>query len=448
MATPAVQQFHNDNMRQERERVLLRIANGTKASSPNVISIRQSHPTYKGLPDNSTGSRTMPFFASKDESHCPIEEKIRMRGGVLHTKAGKEYGYEILKRRARDDINQRAAVEGLPPTPAPLTELSEEESKSLELDQLLNALNDAIATGDVRAINQSINITLLPRLMVALAPTFSGAKLGALESFISDMWDKLATQYQPNGRNMESINAEITEDLAAEGVVGDAFDLQLRTRKRKAQKEAVKDFERNKASIARIANLLTDTLAFIKALAKALSRGLEGKSLRTFIVAAAKEAFKMGRTAANRYIEVGYEASPVQRAEMAGAFAGQDEFPENDEFLSMGGVPSSRATTVFDDEEAGERKEVEEEDDDDDDDDDDEAPGGAAAGEPRFTMMYKIGDKYYDMSQGANYEEWAALRPEVGNARKAFDAMTRGRLQAGDTKEQAMAYVIQRKSNA
>lgn len=373
MATPAVQQFHNDNMRQERERVLLRIANGTKASSPQIISFRQSHPTYRGVPDNSLGSKTMPFFASKDESQCPLEDKLRMRGGVLHTKAGKEYGYEILKRRARDDINQRAAAEGLPPTPAPLTELSEEESKSLELDQLLNALSDAIATGDIRAINQSINVTLLPRLMVALAPTFSGAKLGALESFISNMWDKLVTQYEPNGRNMDAIIAEINEDLAAEGATGDAFALQQRTRVRKAQREAAKDFDRNKASIVRIANLLTDAIAFIKALAKANSKGLEGKSLRTFIVAAAKELFKMGRTAANRFIDVGFEANPVRRAEMAGAFAGQDG---DDDFLSMAGVPSSRATTMADeDEEAGERKEVEEED---DDEEDDEAPGGAA----------------------------------------------------------------------
>ena len=428
MATPAVQQFHNDNMRQERERVLLRIANGTKASSPKVIGVRQSHPTYKGLPDNSTGSKTMPFFANKDESHCPIEEKIRMRGGVLHTKAGKEYGYEILKRRARDDINQRAAVEGLPPTPAPLTELSEEEQKSLELDQLLNALDDAIETGDVRAINQAINITLLPRLLVALAPTFSGNKLGSLESFIGSMKGKLLAQFEYNGRNMEAIQEEIASDLMEEGnFEADSAAFTGEFQRRLAQRQRGMEVDK---SVVRIYNLLVDCLLFIKFLAEALSRGLEGKSLRSFIVAAAKEAFKMNRKDANRFIEVGFEAAPVDRAELAGAFAGQQE------------PNMARVEEIPFGEEEGdafvERADGEEE----------EAPGGAAAGEPRFFVMYKIGDTYYDMSQGANYEEWVALRPPVGNARKAFDAMTRGRLQAGDTKEQAMAYVIQRKSNA
>jgi hypothetical protein len=188
------------------------------------------------------------------------------------------------------------------------------------------------------------------------------------------MTSKLLAQYEPNGRNMPAIIAEINQDLAAEGITGSQYEREFDARVAAAQRAAEARLDK---SIVRIYNLLTDTRIFIKFLAEAVSRGLEGKSLRTFIVAAAKEAFKMNRKDANRFIEVGFEAEPVQRAEMAGAFAGQDEFPENDEFLSMAGVPSSRATTVFDDEEAGERKEVEEEDD--DEEEEEEAPGGAAA---------------------------------------------------------------------
>lgn len=312
MATPAVQQFHNDNMRQERERVLLRIANGTKASNNLAIGNRMAHPSYKGLPDNSTGSKTMPFFAAKDESQCPIEDKIRMRGGVLHTKAGKEFGYKLLKRRAEDDINIRAAAEGLPPSLAAPTELSQEEQKSLELDLLLNTLDDAIESGDVRSLNTAIDIRLLPRLLVALAFKFDGKKLAALESFIGDLRMKLLNQFVYNGRNQEAIEAqdeEAQEAMEAQMVYQPQY--------------VINAVQATNATVTRIYNLLVDASMFIKYLSEAISRGLEGPAYVRFLVIAAKEAFKMNRKEAIRQLQVGYEGAPIETVATAGRFAGQ-----------------------------------------------------------------------------------------------------------------------------
>jgi hypothetical protein len=172
MASPAVIGFHNSQMAQERQRVALRIANGTKASSNLIIGARMQHPTYKGLIDNSTGSKTRPFFAMKDESDVRLEDKVRMRGGVLSTDAGMQFAKAILKRRAVDMKNQRLAADGLPIQPSPLIELDESESKSLELNNILDAIADAAQAGATYGLPLS-EVSKIPRLFIALSPTFS-----------------------------------------------------------------------------------------------------------------------------------------------------------------------------------------------------------------------------------------------------------------------------------
>jgi hypothetical protein len=176
MATQESYDWHLQKRLEAQRRVALIIQNGTKASSSDVIAKRMMNPSYKGLPDNSTGSKNRPFFAMKDESHVPLEAKIAARGGVLHTKVGKEYGYEILKRRAVDTKAQELAKEGIPPPEEPLLTLSEEESKTLEFNNILQTISDAVE-GD------EVSVALLPelrngtRLMITLSPTFSSADL-------------------------------------------------------------------------------------------------------------------------------------------------------------------------------------------------------------------------------------------------------------------------------
>ena len=88
MATLPVINFHNEKMAQERARVMLRIANGTKSDSSALIARRMLNRTYQGVPDNSTGSRNMPFFATKNELNTPLEAKISARGGMVPRQPG------------------------------------------------------------------------------------------------------------------------------------------------------------------------------------------------------------------------------------------------------------------------------------------------------------------------------------------------------------------------
>jgi hypothetical protein len=195
MASPATIDFHNAKMAQERARVALRIANGTKASSPNIISYRHSHPSFKGLPDNSTGSRNQPFFAMKDESQVSLEDKLAarmMRGGVLSTDAGQKYAKSILKRRAIDTTNEDLAREGLPVQPPPLLELDEVESRSLELNNIIDAIDDSLNAGTAFAIPLS-EVSKLPRLLIALSPSFDERKVTALIDVLDDLFQRAST---------------------------------------------------------------------------------------------------------------------------------------------------------------------------------------------------------------------------------------------------------------
>lgn len=432
MSVPEVQQFHNDKMKQERERVLLRIANGTKASSPQIISFRHSHPSYEGLPDNSTGSRTMPFFANKDESQCPLEEKIKMRGGTLTSPAGREYARKILLRRAQDDTNQRAAAEGLPRAPPPLMEFSETEQKSLELDQLLNALDDAIDTNDINAINTAINVNQLPKLLITLSPTLTAKQvrftsaaqgtpdMGDLIQFIDNMKKKMENQFFYNGRNQEAIEDEISRDIledADEDADEDELNAEFNRR--------FIALKQKKGSVPRIYALLEDCLIFLKFLASAVAKNLEGKELRTFIGIAAREAFKLNRKEIARNLSVGNQLvegtppAPVRRT----AAAAEEARPPP--LIQVIGEEAPGGAAAAEEEE-------------------EEAPVAAAAPAKRWGT-YTIDGTVLNMTNEANYQEFRALR-ESANAqeRRNIDAMTRGRIQAGLTKEAAMAYTLER----
>jgi hypothetical protein len=195
MASPITQGFHAQQMAQERERVALRISYGTKASTPEIRNIRRMNPLYYSnpLPDNSSGSKMRPFFSSKDESGRPNAMEIvamnqaQMRGGVL-----KDYRYaqKILQQRATDTQNLQNESQGLPPVPSPLLQLSDEDSRKLELNTLLTSLEDAIDTGAISALTVA-ELKNIPRLMIALAPTFTESQIADLLRYFDDMIESL-----------------------------------------------------------------------------------------------------------------------------------------------------------------------------------------------------------------------------------------------------------------
>jgi hypothetical protein len=213
MASPAVIAFHNEQMAQERERVRLRIANGTKASSNLVIGRRMQNPSYKGLPDNSTGSKIRPFFAMKDESHVPLEQKVAMRGGVLSTDAGMKFARAILRRRAEDTTNIDRMKEELPPVPPKLLELDEAESKSLELNTILDAVSDAADAGAVYGLPIG-EISKIPRLFISLAPTFSEPQITDLITTIEDIVATLERNTPLGRSNKGPVRIADEEDAA------------------------------------------------------------------------------------------------------------------------------------------------------------------------------------------------------------------------------------------
>jgi hypothetical protein len=195
MASPTALGFHAQKMIQEQERVHLRIAYGTKASSPEIRNVRRMNPLnyYNPLPDNSSGSKIRPFFSSKDESGRPNAMEIvamnqsKMSGGVL---TDYRYARKVLDQRARDTTNMNLEAQGLPPVPSPILQLDEVESRILELSTLLSGINDAIDAGDISqlTVNELKNI---PRLLVAIAPALSQSQIVELDRYIIDIIQSL-----------------------------------------------------------------------------------------------------------------------------------------------------------------------------------------------------------------------------------------------------------------
>lgn len=173
---------------------MLRIANGTKATSPDILMARRLEPLYYAnpLPDNSTGSKNRPFFENKDESGRPnameqVAAKQTMQGGVLKNYA---YAKKVLAQRARDTTNQDLQKEGLPPVPSETLQLDPTESMNMELSNLIQALQNAIQdqTLDTLTVNEIKNI---PRLIVALSPTYTQDDVATLLDIIGEMQESL-----------------------------------------------------------------------------------------------------------------------------------------------------------------------------------------------------------------------------------------------------------------
>ena len=213
--------FHNQLMAQERARVLLRISQGTKASSPKILDAKRMMPLYYSnpLPDNSSGSKNRPFFSSKDESgratadqivamnqrrphfgHDNMSDKEALHGGVLRHYA---FARQILQRRARDTENINLASQGLPAEPSPLLELSDVESRKLELDTLLQTFTNQIEIGDITGLTIA-ELKNVPRLMVALSPVLTQNDITQLINTIDNLimeLEKYTSERTATGKN-------------------------------------------------------------------------------------------------------------------------------------------------------------------------------------------------------------------------------------------------------
>ena len=190
--------------------------------------------------------------------------------------------------------------------------------------------------GDERVLSTAVNINQLPRLLIELAPTFAANQVkfvsaaggdpadpASLLQFMFDMKEKIDNQYYYNGRNQESIRAEIEQDVlenADENTPDDIINQEVVRR--------MDELKRRAGPISRIYGLLSDSITFLQFLSQAISNSLIGKDLRTFIRIAAREAFKLNNKAINSALRVGENISPNNVA-LAGPFAGQLQVTAN-----------------------------------------------------------------------------------------------------------------------
>lgn len=442
MASPAVNAFHNAKMEQERQRVALRIANGTKASSNLVIGHRMQHPTYKGLPDNSTGSRIQPFFASKDESHVPLEQKVAMRGGVLSTDAGMKFAKAALRRRAEDLTNQKLAADGLPVNPPKLMELDETESKSLELNQILESLADSAEAGTFFGFSIS-EVSKLPRLIISLLPTFSEGQVVELINALDNIVQL-------------AMNVSSERSLKAATRFGDVEDEATRT----ASSRAIRPMRRLADFLEAFIKPRPDGTTFAEA---------DDRTKRVAITTLAREYLgefglkkrELTKLLAEQFGEFPIEALPGYRTPSVQS-VGSDLYSQPATPSARGSEASSlvlppqqrfapgqspidraaaesiqRAMNRFSAAEAEEAV-----------DDEEEAPAAAAVElEP---IILTIDGEAVELSEetAPNYRDFVLFfNALVGNPRKRARAMLRTRLQAGASPEEAMDYVLERRAN-
>lgn len=186
MASQAVRDFYAQRKADDIARIQTMIQSGTKASNNLAIGRRMMNPSYKGMVPNASGVGQRPFFINKDEANVSLEDKVAMRGGVLTTPAGQTYGKKILARRAMDVRNQEALEEGLPPAPSPLVDMTEVESRTVELNQLMDTI-DNVVEQRVDASQIIPDFRNLVRLIVSLSATFSGKDLAYIDNWAANI---------------------------------------------------------------------------------------------------------------------------------------------------------------------------------------------------------------------------------------------------------------------
>jgi hypothetical protein len=175
------QMFADQSKKIADQQIRERIRMGTMASSPQALAKRVlEYQIKQPYPKNSTGSRIIPFESLFDQSWKPLTTAVE--GGVKDFR----YAQHILKQRFDDLKNQELEKQGMPPVMPETLQLTEVESSSLELDNLLTALDDAIVIGNVGSfeVNDLKNIV---RLIVRLSPSFDEDRLAQLIQYFRDL---------------------------------------------------------------------------------------------------------------------------------------------------------------------------------------------------------------------------------------------------------------------
>ena len=181
---------------------------------------RLQHPGFRGLPDNSTGSKNRPFFAAKDEADVPLESKVQARGGgnpgALWNPAGRKYAKQILQRRA---VDSSALEEGLeaPQVVPPAGSEPPSSEKKFELTQLLKQLAVTVTQGNFNELTFGVMRQSLS-LLFGIMPFMDDDELvDARAKF--DFLENIATQQLSEKQPGRSAGADAILSL-----MGDTFD--------------------------------------------------------------------------------------------------------------------------------------------------------------------------------------------------------------------------------
>lgn len=185
--------FHAGSHSIQQNQINERIRMGTMASNPKGLANRVlSFQIKQGYPKDSTGPRILPFLSGFDQSYKPFRTSVQsnpLTGGI------KDFAYaqHILKQRYDDLKNQEAIQEGMPPTVPETLNLTEVESASLELDNLLTALDNSIEIGTISQIDVS-DLKNIFRLIVKLSTTFDENRFAQLIEYMQDLVPGLEKQ--------------------------------------------------------------------------------------------------------------------------------------------------------------------------------------------------------------------------------------------------------------
>ena len=197
MASQVAQDFHNRAMLQNKQFVALRIAQGTKSSSPHALMAKRLQPLYYSnpLPDNSSGSKNRPFGINKDESGRPdammlvaMRQQQGGSNGVMHGGVLRDYKYaqKILQRRKTDVLNIEAAKAALPPVMPSLLEFPEVDLLSLKLNSSIQKVLDDVEDGRVDGYTISA-LKSIHLQLVQLLPTFDENRLIKLQTIFNNI---------------------------------------------------------------------------------------------------------------------------------------------------------------------------------------------------------------------------------------------------------------------
>lgn len=177
MATQTNQQYHLEKqhtaIKQTRDFI----------HTNSLVDQRRRDPSYKGMQQNplANGGERANVFMAIPQNHKPLSV---LSGGVLQDDS---YRRQILEQRKRDYEIQEAIQESLPLPPVQAPALSEEDTKKLELNSLLDQLYETINSNVQEVSSVGELLRKINRLVLALAITMDGGDIGELLDVFTDL---------------------------------------------------------------------------------------------------------------------------------------------------------------------------------------------------------------------------------------------------------------------